>query len=90
MVSAARTEGTLALSSGELELYAIGQGVSEAPFLRSMLLASNLANKVNVIAHADSTAGKPMATRFGIGEKTHRVERAICVSRNRPVAEGQD
>ena len=29
MVSTARTQGTLALSSGEAELYAIGQGVSK-------------------------------------------------------------
>ena len=41
-VSAARTQGTLALSSGEAELYAIGQGVSEARFLRSMLLEAKL------------------------------------------------
>ena len=58
MVSTARTQGTLALSSGEAELYAIGQGVSEALFLRSMLLEAKLAKKVNVIAHTDSTAGK--------------------------------
>ena len=43
MVSTARTQDTLALSSGEAELYAIGQGVSEALFLRSMLLESKLA-----------------------------------------------
>ena len=33
VVSTARTQGTLALSSGEAELYAIGQGVSEALFV---------------------------------------------------------
>ena len=44
----ARTQGTLALSSGEAELYATGQGVSEALFLRSMLLEAKLAKKVNV------------------------------------------
>ena len=57
MVSTARTQGTLALSSGEAGLYAIGQGVSEALFLRSMLLEARLAKKVSVIAHTDSTAG---------------------------------
>ena len=55
MVSTARTQGTLALSSGEAELYAIGQGVLEALFLRSMLLEAKLAKKVNVIARTDST-----------------------------------
>ena len=74
MVSTAKTQGTLALSSGEAELYAIGQGVSEALFLRSMLLEAKLAKKVNVIAHTDSTAGKSMATRFGAGKKTKHVE----------------
>ena len=74
MISTARTQSTLALSSGEAELYAIGQGVSEALFLRSMLLEAKLAKKVNVIAHTDSTAGKSMATRFGTGKKTKRVE----------------
>ena len=74
MVNTARTQGTLALSSGEAELYAIGQGVSEALFLRSMLLEAKLAKKVNVIAHAGSIAGKSMATRFGTGKKTKYVE----------------
>ena len=74
VVSTARTQGTLALSSGEAELYAIGQGVSEALFVRSMLLESRLAKKVSVIAHTDSTAGKSMATRFGTGKKTKHVE----------------
>ena len=44
----ARTQGTLALTSGEAELYAIGQGVSAALFVRSMLLEPKLATKVNV------------------------------------------
>ena len=80
MVSNARTQGTLALSTGEAEWYAIGQGVSEALFLRSMLLEAKLAKKVNVIAHTDSTAGESMATRFGTGKKTKHVElRVQCV-----------
>eukprot|EP00439_Symbiodinium_sp_Y106_P074432 s1789_g14.t1 len=69
MVSDARTQGALALSSGEAELSAIGQGVSKALFVRSILLES-IAKKVNVIAVTDSTAGKSMATRFGTGKKT--------------------
>ena len=69
MVSTAPTQGTLILSFGEAELYAIGRGVPEALFLRSMLLDSKLAKNLNVIAHTDSTAGKSMATRFGTGKK---------------------
>ena len=44
MMSTARTQGTLALSFGEEELYAIGQDVSEALCRRSMLLEARLAN----------------------------------------------
>ena len=82
MISTARTQGTLALSSGEAELYAIGQGVSEAQFVRSMLLESKLAKKISVIAHTDSTAGKSMATRFGTGKKTKHVELRFLYMQN--------
>ena len=82
MISTARTQGTLALSSGEAELYAIGQGVSEALFVRSMLLESKLAKKISVIAHTDSTAGKSMATRFGTGKKTKHVELRFLYMQN--------
>ena len=68
-MSTSRTQGTLVFSSGEVELYAIGQGVSEALFLRSILLEAKLIKKVNIITHTDSIAGKSMATRFGIGKK---------------------
>ena len=82
MISTARTQGTLALSSGEAELYAIGQGVSEALFVRSMLLESKLAKKISVTAHTDSTAGKSMATRFGTGKKTKHVELRFLYMQN--------
>ena len=82
MVSTARTQGTLGLSSGEAELHAIGQGVSEALFVRSMLLESKLAKKVNVIAHIDSMAGKSMATRFGTGKKTKHAELRLLYVQN--------
>ena len=48
--------------------------MSEALFVRSMLLEARLAKKVSVIAHTDSTAGESMATRFGAGKKTKHVE----------------
>ena len=66
MVSVAMTQG-------------IGQGVSEALFLRSMLLEAKLAKKVNVIAHTDSTAGKSMATRFGTGNENKARGTAVPV-----------
>ena len=62
-----------------LKFEVMRQGVSEALFLRSMLLEAQLAKKVNVIAHADSTAGKSMATRFGTGKKKARgTEVLVC------------
>ena len=77
MVSTARTQGTLALSSGETELYAIGQGLPEA---FCSFGQARLAKKVSVIAHSDPTAGKATATRFGAGKKTKHVElRFLCV-----------
>ena len=42
ITSRSRTQETIALSSGEAELYAIGLGVSESLFIRSLLLESRL------------------------------------------------
>ena len=38
VIHTSRTQATVALSSGEAELYAIGQGTSEALFLKSLIL----------------------------------------------------
>ena len=56
--------------------------MSEALFVRSMLLESKLAKKISVIAHTDSTAGKSMATRFGTGKKTKHVELRFLYMQN--------
>ena len=69
-----RTQGTIALSSGEAELYAIGQGTSEALFVRNLVTEAKLAKNVSITVHTDSTAGKSMATRFGTSKKTKHVE----------------
>ena len=61
-------------SSGEAKLYAIGLGVSESLFIRSLLLESQLSKNVNIRIHTDSTAGKSMATRFGTSKKTKHVQ----------------
>ena len=71
ITSQSRTQATVALSSGEAELYAIGLGVSESLFIRSLLLESQLSKNVNIRIHTDSTAGKSMATRFGTSKKTN-------------------
>ena len=72
--SCSRTQATVALSSGEAELYAIGLGVQEALFVKSLILEAKLAKAVNLTCHTDSTSGKSMATRFGLGKKTKHIE----------------
>ena len=74
VIHTSRTQATVALSSGEAELYAIGQGTSEALFLKSLILEAEFAKKVNMIVYTDSTAGRSIATRFGAGKKTKHVE----------------
>ena len=74
VIHTSRTQATVALSSGEAELYAIGQGTSEALFLKSLILEAEFAKRVNMIVYTDSTAGRSMAIRFGAGKKTKHVE----------------
>eukprot|EP00438_Fugacium_kawagutii_P032978 Skav223888 [mRNA] locus=scaffold1226:690731:692230:- [translate_table: standard] len=74
ITSQSRTQQTVATSSGEAELYAIGLGAGESLFVRSLLLESQIATKVNIKLHTDSTAGKSMATRFGTSKKTKHVQ----------------
>ena len=74
VIHTSRAQATVALSSGEAELYAIGQGTSEALFLKSLILEAEFAKRVNMIVYTDSTAGRSMAIRFGAGKKTKHVE----------------
>ena len=74
LYTCSRTQATVALSSGEAELYAIGLGVQEALFVKSLLMESGLAKGVNLTCHTDSTSGKSMATRYGLGKKTKHIE----------------
>ena len=74
LYTCSRTQATVALSSGEAELYAIGLGVQEALFVKSLILEAQLAKGVNLTCHTDSTSGKSMATRYGLGKKTKRIE----------------
>ena len=45
ITSQSRAQQTIALSSEEAELYAIGLGTSESLFIRSLLLETNLAKR---------------------------------------------
>ena len=69
-----RTQGTISLSSGEAELYAIGQGTSEALFVKNLITEAKLAKSVNITVDPDSAAGNSMATRFGTSKKTNHIE----------------
>ena len=69
-----RTQGIIALSSGEAELYAIGQGTSEALYARNLITEARLAKSIRANIHTGRTAGKSMAARFGTSKKTKHVE----------------
>ena len=64
----------MALSSGEAELYAIGSGVADSLFVRSLVVESRHFSKANICVFTGSTAGKSMAGRFGTSHKTKHVE----------------
>ena len=82
IVHTSRTQGTVALSSGEAELYAIGQGINEALFVRSLILEAEFARRVHVIVYTDSTAGQSIASRFGTGKRTKHVELRFLYMQN--------
>ena len=73
ITSHSRTQQSVALSSGEAELYAIGSGVADSLFVRSLVMESRLFSKANICVFTDSTAGKSMAGRFGTSRKTKHV-----------------
>ena len=74
VVHTSRTQATVALSSGEAELFAIGQGINEALYVKSIVLEAEFARGVRIVAYTDSTAGKSIASRFGTGKRTKHVE----------------
>ena len=72
--SHSRTQQTIALSSGEAELYAIGAGAADSLFIRSLILEACVIPKVHLFIQTDSTAGKSMASRYGTSRKTRHVQ----------------
>ena len=69
-----RTQLIFAMSSGESELYAIGTAASEALHVKNFLLEAKVCRGVRILINTDSSAGKSMATRFGVSKKTRHVE----------------
>jgi hypothetical protein len=59
-----RTQQTLALSSGEAELYAFGLGAAESLFIKSLILKAGFAKSCGITLYTDSSAGKSMSNRW--------------------------
>ena len=74
MQSHSHTQQTIALSSGEAKLYAIGAGAADSLFIRSLLLEACLIPRVRLFVHTDSTAGKSVASRYGTSRETRHVQ----------------
>ena len=69
-----RTQQTLALSSGEAELYALGLGVAESLFIKSLILEAGFAKSCGITLYTDSSAGKSISNRWGTIRKTKHIE----------------
>lgn len=59
--------------------------MSEALFVRNLVIEATLARSVNITIHTVSTAGKSMATRFGSNKKDKacRTEIPLCAGTGR-------
>ena len=71
---ASRTQESIALSSGEAELYAVGSTTAEGLFVCNFLKEVGLAEKTQLVCYTDSTAGKSLATRFGTSKRTRHID----------------
>ena len=65
----AKTQGSLALSSGEAEYYALVKGAAEALGLKALL--ADLGISATIHLAVDSSAAKSMASRTGLGKVRH-------------------
>ena len=77
-----RAQATIALSSGEAELYAINTSATEARHIRNPLQEALNIKKMNARIHTDSSSGKSMATRIGSSKKAKHIESNIFSSNN--------
>ena len=66
-------QATVALSSGEAELYANGSGIADALFVCSLVEESKLFQKANIFVSTDSNVGQSIVSRFGASRKTKHV-----------------
>eukprot|EP00971_Amphidinium_carterae_P111668 2211454-Amphidinium_carterae.1 len=68
-----RTQSTIALSSAEAELHAMGQATSEAEHIKQVIQEMTIPNMSKNI-NRDSSAGKAVASRIGLSKKTKHVQ----------------
>ena len=69
-----RTQATVALSSAESELYAIGTAATEALHIRNFLSEAFTTRKINIRIHTDSSSAKSIAIRQGSSKKAKHIE----------------
>ena len=71
--SASKTQQTLALSSGEAELYAINSGTAECLALRNLMLELGFATKISMTLSTDSSTARAMTARVGHSKRTRHM-----------------
>ena len=72
-----KTQGSIALSVGEAEYYALVKGAAEAIGMRSLM--ADLGVETNVEVYVDSSTAKSIASRTGIGKIRHMDVRYMWV-----------
>ena len=68
-----RTQGSIATSAGEAELYAIGTGVAEGLGIVNFLVELGMMKQSTITVFTDSSSAKTIATRLGRSKKTKHI-----------------
>ena len=68
-----KTQGSIATSSAEAALYAIGSGTAEALGLVNFLQETKLGPKTTLHVHTDSSSAKTISTRIGVSKLTKHI-----------------
>ena len=75
------TQSTVALSSGESDFVAIVKGIMVGLFAKNLLLERGW-NITEVMVRSDSSAGRGMASRFGVGRRSKHLETKSLFAQN--------
>ena len=74
VVFGSRTQATVATSSAEAELYAIGTSTCEGLHLKHFIEEAGLAKRVHLQIMTDSMAAKAIAARQGVGKHSKHIQ----------------